>query len=178
MRLQPILVCVVVVTGCDSGKPAPPAREPATAVPETAVPDARPAQDLWAPTAPPESVPSVPPPSDETIRKLLDSLRKGHSQRNKTGPGLCLAKGVEKSCKTDTDCAIVDVILDECRTTVQIGVTATAKTGLEVRLVDPCAHKRCPACVVRWMYAEDCAHSGEAAVSCLKGRCTTRMNPR
>ncbi len=117
---------------------------------------------------------------DNATAALVQSLTaswNAHSGRH-TGPDLCLARDVDKRCKTDADCEIVDVILDECRTTAQIGVSAGAKRALEARLVDPCANKQCALCNVRWIFTEDCGHGERASVACTSGRCVTRSVAR
>lgn len=175
------LAWILIVAACDSGKTDAPPPSPAPRSP--AVPADAASADPWS--APPESqaptpspephVPTPPPEShvtDSTYATLVKDLTA--LKRSTQGPGLCSAPGVDKTCKVDADCAISQVITDQCRTTYRIGVNVSAKAALDARLVDPCAKQNCPSCVVRWMIAEDCGDSGDAVVSCLNGRCTTR----
>ncbi len=109
------------------------------------------------------------PKSGDVGKRWQDHFAKGE-----TGPGLCAATTIDKTCRADTDCAIVEDILDECRTTAHVGINATAARSWKTS--DPCEHKSCPRCFVRHQFAEDCARiEGAPVVECVSGRCLTRV---
>lgn len=118
--------------------------------------------------------PADPPNANDDVRQSWNR----HFEKQETGPGMCAAGGLDKTCKTDADCVLVEEIFDECRTTGQFAVSRAGKATFDAAgHTDPCAHKECPACVVRWHFTEDCAASPDPVVACDAGRCLTHAKP-
>ena len=117
------------------------------------------------------------PTEQKRTTSLEASLRAAHRKHLVTAgptPGACAPTQLDKRCVHTEDCQFVDVLLDECQTTVHVGVSTQGRREFDaLEKEDVCGGGVCPSCVVRWMVAEDCASSIQPDVACVSGRCLT-----